>query len=476
MSARRISAAGLVALALSGCTAVGPEYERPQLGMPESYSDPGTPGAISDRWWELFGDRQLDQLVEEALAANQDLAVAAARVDEARAFAGIARADRFPSADAAAGTSRTKLSEDTSGQPPGSDLEFDRSSATVGFSFELDFWGRYARAHEAARAELLASEEARLNVRLGVLAGVATAWYDLAALDRGLALARSTVASRADAVRLQRLRLEAGTISELDLAQAEAELASAEAAVPQLERALRQTVNRLGVLLGRPGATLSATGGLEPSGAQTKLPAIPVGLPSELLARRPDIVAAEQALVAANARIGVARAAYFPSITLTGYTGSESSELSDLLGAGTSLWQLAAGLFQPIFNTGKIRRGVEVTEARREQALALYRKSVQSAFAEVEDALVARRTGAEERAAFGRQVEALARASRLATVRYEAGDSSYLEVLDAERNLFRAQLQLVDAERLEAAAAVALFKALGGGWTPPAEPGVAAAD
>jgi multidrug efflux system outer membrane protein len=467
MAGRALAAPALIsALALAGCVTVGPDYERPPLGLPESYSAPGAAGAVAERWWELFADPELDRLVEAALVANQDLAAAAARVEEARALAGIARADRLPRLDAAASGSRTRLSEDTATVPPGFDLERDAFRASAALSFELDFWGRLARAHEAARAELLASEEGRRNVRLGVVAGVATAWFDLAALDRQLELARSTAESRRESVRLQRLRFDAGTISELDLSQAEAELAATESAVPPLERLRRQTENRLAVLLGRFGGETPRP----PAIATAKLPVAPAGLPSELLARRPDVAAAEQALVAANARVGVARAALFPSITLTGYAGSESQELSDLLSSGTGVWNVAAGLLQPIFHGGRLRRGVEAAEARQRQALAAYTKAVQSAFAEVEDALVARRAGVEERAALARQVEALSRARRLATLRYEAGEAAYLEVLDAERSLFRAGLALAVAERGEAAAAVDLFKALGGGWQPPSPP------
>jgi multidrug efflux system outer membrane protein len=465
-------------LLLSGCLTVGPDYARPPLELPAGYSTPAAEGAVAERWWELFGDPELDRLVEAALAANQDLAVAAARVEEARALAGLARADRLPRLDAAASGARSRLSEDTATVPPGFDLERDAFRATAALSFELDFWGRLARAHEAARAELLASEEGRRNVRLGVVAGVAIAWFDLAAYDRQLDLARSTAESRRETVRLQRLRFDAGTISELDLSRAESELAAAESAVPQLDRLRRQTENRLGVLLGRFGGETPRP----PAIAPAKLPVAPAGLPSELLVRRPDVAAAEQALVAANARVGAARAALFPSITLTGYAGSESQELSDLLSSGTGIWNVAAGLLQPIFHGGRLRRGVEAAEARHRQALAAYTKAVQSAFAEVEDALVARRTGAEERAALSRQVAALGRARHLATLRYEAGEAAYLEVLDAERSLFLAELALAAAERGEAAAAVDLFKALGGGWQPaspasaPAAGGIAADD
>jgi len=457
----RGSAALGVALVLAGCT-VGPDYERPAFELPAAYEGGGeAPAALADDWWTLFGDPALDRLVEEALAANQDLALAAARVEEARSLAGFARAERFPKLDAVVSASRAKLARDTANIPPEFPVEFDTRRATASLSFELDFWGRLARAHEAARGELLASEEGRRNVRLAVAAAVVDGWHDLASFRRRLEIARETAGSRRDAVRLQRLRFDAGTISELDLAQAEAELAATEAAVPALERALEQTGHRLAVVLGRIGDPVDpATAELDPE----RLPEIPAGLPSELLARRPDVVASEGRLAAANARIGVARAAYFPSIALTGYAGSESRELSDLFASGTGVWRAAVDLVAPVLHAGRAKRQLEAAKARRARALATYAKTVQTAFSEVEIALVGRSRDDEERLALGRQVEALGRVARLARLRYDAGESSYLEVLDAERNLFRAELDLAASERAEAASVVALVRALGGGW------------
>jgi multidrug efflux system outer membrane protein len=463
------------ALLLSGCLTMGPDYERPDLPLPERYSEapaaaPGAaPAAPVDDWWKLFGDPALDALVEEALAANQDLAAAAARVDEARALAGIARGERLPQVAAGASGSRDKFSEDTAQFPPGVPLELDTYRASVNLSFELDFWGRLARLSEAAQAELLATEEGRRNVRLAVISETVLAYFDLLALEHQLAIADATLASRGESVRLQGVRFDAGSISELDLAQAQGEFAATEASVPVRQRALRQVENRLTVLLGRIGGQIDR-GGAAPDGAlgSLSLPEVPVGLPSELLARRPDVAEAEQRLVAANARIGAARALFFPSIALTGYTGSESDELSGLFKSGTSVWGFAAGLFQPIFQGGKIRRGVEISEARQRQELALYVKSVQNAFADVEDALAARSTGTAEREALERQMNALERARHLASLRYEAGESSYIDLLDAERSLFRAQLEWVVARRAELGSAVLLFRALGGGWEPEA--------
>lgn len=455
----------IAALSLSACLTVGPDYRRPELPLPPGYSEGsadagGAEVVVPDTWWSLFGDPQLDRLVEEALAANQDLAAAAARVEEARAILGITDADRFPEVTGSAGAARNRLSRETSQIPSGFPLELDTYRAAIDVSYEIDFWGRLRRATEAARAELLASEEGRRNVRLSLIAELAIAYFDLVTLDGQLAIARGTLASRGESVRLQNVRFDAGTISGLDLAQADAELAATEATIPVLERQLRQTENRLTVLLGRIG------GRVEPGAALAELtsPEVPVGLPSQLLARRPDVLAAEQRLVAANARIGAARAAYFPSIGLTGLAGTESAELSGLFASGTGIWQAAISLVEPIFNAGRTRRQVEAAEARNRESLALYTRTVQGAFAEVEDALVARRTGIAEREALARQVNALAEARRLAGLRYEGGDSSYIEVLDAERSLFRAELDLARARRDELAASVLLFQALGGGW------------
>jgi outer membrane protein, multidrug efflux system len=455
--------------ALAGCSAIGPPYARPQTTLPPAYGEEaaGAAGeAVPDAWWTLFGDPALDRLEEAALAGNRDLAVAAARVDEARALAGVAAADRWPELSAGAGASRTQLSAQSNQFPPGFPLQTDRIDLTASISYEADFWGRYRRAGEAARAELLASEEARRAVRLAVAAGVAAGYFDLAAFERQLAVVEGTLTTRREAVRLQRARFDAGTISELDLAEAQAELAATEAAVPAVERALRRSEHRENVLLGRAGGAVERG---RPLGELSD-PEVPVGLPSELLARRPDVAAAEYRLVAAHAEVGVARAAYFPTIALTGYGGSESRDLAGLLGPGTSIWQAALSLVEPVFNHRRTRRQVEAARARERAAVATYAKAAESAFADVADALVARRTSRQEREALDRQAEALGRARRLAQQRYDAGDSSYLEVLDAERNLFRAELDQVAARRAELGAAVTLFQAIGGGWQAPSPP------
>jgi multidrug efflux system outer membrane protein len=470
MKRRGSRAVTLAALALSACASGGARYERPPVAMPPSYSAPASAEGVAGAWWALFRDPALDRLVVEALAANQDLALASARVDEARALAGLAESERWPEISLTADAARTRMSPDAAVLPPGASLERNTFRIAPALSFELDFWGRLRRLSAAARAELLATEEARRNVRLAVASDVAFAYFELVALDRQLAVARETLASRRESVRLQRVRFDIGAGSQLDLSQAEAELSATEATVPVLVRQVRQTENVLAVLLGRVGGSVGRAGALEALAP----PDVPVGLPSELLARRPDILAAEQRLIAAHARIGAARAAYFPSIALTGYAGSESPDLAHLLSAGTGIWQAAVSLVQPIFNAGKVRRQVQAARARERQELAVYTGAVQAGFAEVEDALVARTTSLSERQALARQVEHLAAAARLARRRHEVGDSSYLEVLDAERSLLRAELDLAAARRDELFASVGLFKALGGGWEAPGPGGASA--
>jgi len=452
---------------LAACVTLGPNYERPQMKLPEAYSGAPEAGPIPDDWWTLFGDHELDSLEKEALTANQDLLAATARVEEARALAGIARADRFPEVWADASASRSKISAKSQFFPlTGVPLELTRLHAAASLSYEIDFWGRLRRLSEAARAQLLATAEGQRAVRLAVTSDVAGAYFDLRSLDAQLAVARETVSTRNDTVRLQRLRYDAGSISELDLSQAEAQLAAAEASVPALEQRRTATAQRLNVLLGRFGGAVETTGGV----GRVEIPRVPAGLPSELLLRRPDVVAAEQQLVAANARIGAARAGYFPSISLTGTAGSESKELADLFGSGAGIWAAAAGLVQPIFQGNRVKHEVVAARARREQALTAYLKAAQTAFADVETALAARRTSAEERAALTRQLDALTRARRLASLRYDAGDASYLDLLEAERARFQAELALIASRRSEIDAALTLFRALGGGWQPAGEP------
>ena len=342
--------------------------------------------------------------------------------------------------------------------PPTADLTTTRVRATGNLSYEFDFWGRYANSSKAARAELVASEEGRRAVLVGLQSDVVNAYIDLLSFDHQLAVTRRTSDSRVDAVKLQQVRYDAGSISELDLAQAQAELATTEAAAPALQILIRQTEDRLAVLLGRIGGAITRA-------PETDLtpPEVPAGLPSDLLTRRADVAAAEQHLVAQHALIAVARAGYFPSISLTAFGGSESKDLAGLFSTPTNIWQAAASLLQPIFQAGKVTRQVEAARAREKQALAGYAKTVQTAFADVEDSLAARSLGTVRREALARQVEALTAHAgwlRCAT-RWETPRT--WRSLDAERSLFQAELQLSGARR-RARGGVTLFKSLGGGW------------
>jgi multidrug efflux system outer membrane protein len=453
-----------VALLAASCT-LGPDYRPPTVPAPETWrSAAEAPGSLGNLgWWDLFRDEPLQALIGEALAANKDLRVAVARVAETRAALGFTRSAQFPEVDAGGDVATQRISEvGPFPLPPGVDPESGFFHTSLDLAFELDLWGRLRRATEAARAELLESEEARRTVVLTLVSDVAQAYFDLLDLDRELEIARRTVASRRDSLELVRLRAREGITSELDVRRAEAELATAAATVPDLERRVAQTENRISVLLGRNPGPVDRGRPLED---QATPPEIPAGLPSALLERRPDIRGAEQRLIAANARIGEARAAFFPRITLTGLFGVESAALSDLFTGPARVWSLGPHVTLPVFNAGRNRARLDAAEARRVQALASYEQTVQQAFREVEDALVAHRKAREVRL----QQEVLVAASRrtleLAELRYRNGLSAYLDVLDAQRQLFQAELALAGTRRAQLVAVVQVYKALGGGWS-----------
>ncbi|HZP85313.1 MAG TPA: efflux transporter outer membrane subunit [Burkholderiales bacterium] len=470
-SAKGRSAKALVLIALAslvGCSTVGPDYVRPKTELPAQWQQAASHANArlsAQRWWTIYNDPVLDRLIDESLAHNADLEQAIARVDEARALLGVTRADQFPEVTAGAVHGRSRISEvGPEPLPPGTKREDNLNRVTLNVAYEVDLWGRYRRATEAARAELLASRAAQDAVRLALTALVAQGYYALVGLDAQVEITQRTIATRRAALDLQRLRLQAGTVSEFDLRQTEAELAAAQALLPTLERARTQQQNALAVLLGRsPRAIVEQQ---IPRNAVVALPPIvvPAGLPSDLLERRPDIQEAEQTLVGANARIGVARAAYFPSIVLTGVLGSESAALSDLFSGPAGIWQLAASVTQPIFNAGRIKSQVRAASARQRQALAQYRLAIQNAFRDVQDALAAQSAARTQFDAEAQRVSALEQALKLARLRYDNGVASLLDVLDAERNLLTAELNRVDALRAQRAAVADTVKALGGGW------------
>ena len=454
-------------LLLAGCAEL-PETRQPAHELPAAWPQSQAQARIAPDWWRAYGDPVLDRLMEEALAHNRDLALAAARIEEARANLGLARADQFPSVELGAEAARSRMSE--RGVQPAPDGAVNNAyGVTLQMAYEVDLWGRYRQATKAARADLLASEYAREVVRLSLTGAVAQGYFALRALDAQVQLARDTLANRKEAAELQRRRVEAGIASELELRQAEAEMAAIEASLAEFTRQARQQENALAVLLGRSPRRLVEDGIARGQGlAELALPpAVPAGLPSELLARRPDLRQSEQRLAASEARIAEARAALYPNLSLTGYLGSESKALSNLFSGPATVWGLTAGLVQTVFNAGRTEAAVQAASARQEQALVAYEQALQQAFREVLDALVAHRQARELQEAESRRAEALGRALELAELRYKNGVSSYLEVLDAQRNLYSAQQNRIEARRSQLAAVTDLNKALGGGWAQP---------
>ncbi len=465
MSGYRFVAPALL-LVLGGCAA-GPDYERPELDVPENYIQPVQQGEsfANTPWWELFQDEQLQELIRIALEENQDLGIAAARVEEFRAVLGVTRADQYPSVDITASGAQTEGSDNVfPGSVPGfgdDKVENYRLSADV--FWELDLFGRLRRSTEAARAQLLATEEAQRSITISLVASVASTYMLLRDLDAQFEIARRTQDTRTDSLSIIQARFDKGTVPRLDVNQAEIELAVADSAVATAERTVIQTENALAVLLGRNPGAIPRGLALE---QQTLPPGIPSGLPSELLQRRPDVLASEAELAAQTARIGVAQAARWPSLSLTGALGFESDDLSTLTDSGSDFWSAGLGIVQPLFNAGRNKSRVEVEEARTEQALLAYEQTVQRAFREVEDSLVAVRTYRSEHEARRRQVAAARSAAILSRARYNGGVTSYLEVLDTERSLFNAELTESQTLRLYINAIIELYKALGGGWNP----------
>jgi multidrug efflux system outer membrane protein len=452
------------ALLLSGCT-VGPNYKRPVVAVPPTYR-----GAVPDetaqtdtatlgdqKWRDIFQDEQLRALIRTALQQNYDVRIAASRVLEANAQLGITRADQFPTLSAGAGIGDVRTAQ-AKFLP-----KFETSIGQVNLSaaWELDFWGKFRRATEAARANLLASKWARQEVVSTLVANVADAYFQLRALDLQLEISKRTLDSRQESLHLTRILANGGATSLLDVRQAEQLVFTAGAEIPALEQQIEQQENFLSILLGQNpgdiprGQTLTE---------QRQPPQVPPGLPSSLLERRPDIRQAEEQLVAANAEIGVARAAYFPDISLSGSGGFQSSALTDLFSGPAGAWSFGASLAQPIFTGGRLRSGVRLAEAQQQTATLFYQQSIQEAFRSVSDALVAYRKTREFRAQQELLFESAKDAARLSQMRYTGGATGYLEVLTNETNAFSAELGLVQARFNELLALVQLYEALGGGW------------
>src|SRR3989440_4927747 len=453
----------LLAAPLSACM-VGPDYRRPEVEVPVAWRLGATEaGEISNiAWWDQFQDPVLSNLVRTALANNKDLEIATANVDQAFAQYGIVRSAQFPQLHASASAARERSSANT--VLPGGRTVSDHG-VNLSASFELDVWGKLRRATESAGATFLASEQGKGTVVLTVVTTVASGYIQLRALDRQLEIAQRTSQSLGEAARLQRVRFEEGAVPQSDYLQAESQYRDAVARVPELEREIARQENFLSVLLGH-------NPGLVPRGRDIDallFPAVPEGLPASLLERRPDIRQAEQSLIAANANIGVARAAYFPDISLTALLGLESAQLSDLFKGPSRAWSFGTGVLQPIFNAGRIRGQVEQAEALQRQALYTYEKSIISAFQDVENALIDRTKFGQVREEQAKNVEALRRFRDLADLRYREGATIYLEVANAEQSLFNAQLAYVATQAQLFQSYANLYKAMGGGWVEEAE-------
>jgi multidrug efflux system outer membrane protein len=465
---RQGAALALAACLLAGCLPKVPETVKPAPDMPAAWQALPADGrtvTVAD-WWRVYDDPVLERLVEEALAQSADIAAAVARVDEARALVAITEADRRPVIDATVDADRSRISRRTGPLPPGAPVERNNYRLALGASYELDLWDRLRNATEAARAELLAAQAARDTVRIAVAAAVAQSYFTLRALDLQIATTQRTIEVRERGLELQRKRVDAGVLAELDLRQVEAELAGVRAQLPPLIGSREREEAALAVLIGRSPRGIMAQVVAAQGDVDLGLiaPVIPAGVPSELLLRRPDIVEAERRLAAANARVEIARVAHFPSIALTGYLGTESAALGSLFSGPAGIWQAAFALAQPIFAGGRLYAELETAAARERQALAQYQGAIQAAFRDVRSALASQ---AQARASFDAEqarVRALAETVRLARLRYEGGLSSQIELLDAERNLLAAELNRIEALRAHRVAIAALLQALGGGW------------
>jgi multidrug efflux system outer membrane protein len=464
---RRSGTAILMLTALAfvcGC-AVGPNYKRPAVNVPPAYhglspdeaAKADVKSLADEKWWEVFQDEQLRELVKTALQQNYDVRIAASRILQAQAQLGITRADQFPTI--AGGVAAQNLRN-----PQSKFLGPYETSATQvsgSLAWDLDFWGKFRRATEAARAELAASEWARQEVITVLIANLASAYFQLRALDSQLEISQRTLSSRQDSLRLTRLLADGGSTSMLDVRQAEQLVFTAASEVPSLEQQIEQEEDFISTLIGNnPGPVPRGRKLTEQEHPAT----VPAGLPSSLLERRPDIRQAEEQLVSANALIGVARAAYFPDISLTATAGFQSSALTSLFTGPAGLWNFGGTLAQPIFTAGKLRSNVRLSEARQQEFVLTYQQTIQGAFRDVSDSLVAYRRTQEFRQQQEFLVASAQDAARLSHMRYNGGVASYLEVLTNETNYFSAELNLVQAQLNERLALVQLYKSLGGGW------------
>ena len=466
---RHLVAAAAVVILLGGCV-VGPDYRRPPVATPDAYRAAPAPTPSADartiadlQWFEVFSDEQLQELIRTALVQNYDLRDAVARVDAARANAVITDSYRYPNFGAGVGYTSVQLSRNgLTSVPSGSSRRANAAQVSLDlFPYEIDLWGRLRRASEAAQADLLAADWNRKTVVTTLVSDVATAYFSLLELDMELAIAKSTLATRERSRHLIQLQQQSGIALLVDLRQAEQLVYGAAQSIPGAEQQIEQTENQISLLLGKSPGPIKRGRLLT---EQKTPPSVPAGLPSSLLERRPDIQAAEQNLIAANANIGVAKAAYFPQISLTGSLGYSSNALSNLFSGASGAWTFLPQLVQPIFTAGRTKAGVALAEAQQRSALAQYEYAIQSAFRDVSDALIAYRKVREVRAQRELLVKAVQDRKRLAYRAYEGGVDTMLIALNSDQDLFAAEVSLAQARLDELRSLVQIYRALGGGW------------
>jgi multidrug efflux system outer membrane protein len=460
----------LAASFLASCT-VGPDFHRPAVQVPQAYHAPqplndAQPASLADiKWWEVFRDDELQGLIRKALERNYDLQEAVVRVEMAQANLGITRSDQFPQVGASGDVNINRLSRNGAFPLPASlvpsqNRTWGQAQLSL-LSFEVDLWGRLRRATEAARANLLSAEENRKVVVTILVSNVATQYFTLRELDAQLDIARQTLATREEALNLTSSRQHYGIATDLDVKQAEQLVDTAGVTIANLQQQVEQTENQITLLMGENPGPISRSGNFDENALP---PEVPSGLPSELLERRPDIRAAEQNLIAANADIGVAKAAYFPQLSLSGLLGGQSTGLSNLFTGPSSAWSFVPQLSQPLFTAGRLRANVKLAEAQRDSAVIQYQKSIQIAFTEVSNSLIAHKRVQEARAKQAALVAVLEDRKRLAYARYQGGVDTQLNALDADRDLLQAKLELRQINLSELLSVVQLYKALGGGW------------
>jgi multidrug efflux system outer membrane protein len=456
----RLTIAATLTALLAGCT-VGPDYERPPVELPGNLGVSSAQTAVPDQWWKVFNDSVLDALVAEALDANRDLKAAAERIEQARAQFTITRSDQFPQAGVQAIKTRDKATAMGAFPLPSDAIYSDTNRLVLRASWELDFWGKYRRATEAAKAELAGTEAGRDAIRNTLIGDVVRGYFALRALDEGAAIAERTLVGRSKSFELQQLRYDSGIVGELELNQVRSDVEGARALIPLIyQRRIRQE-GALAVLLGRSPRDVFAAR-VERGITYDAVVEVPAALPSDLLLRRPDLRLAEERLKASNARIGVARAAYFPTISLTGFYGGESQQLSDLFTGSARVWSVGGNLLQPLFAAGQIQGGVDLENARTREAALLYVQAIANAFRETREAIAAQSNTREVLEAQRNREKALARSLELARLRYDNGVYSLFELLETERQLLAVRLEAVDAERDRRSAIVDLYLALGG--------------